>query len=131
MIDIVECSGFSEARRLCLPYSYPGERLPLICAMEAGAMVGCAALIQPSQCTSRSCSGVNVEVLPKHQRRGIGERLVSELVARAKHLGYERLQAVIRPDNEPSIHLFKKLGFEPAGDQGDMVRLERPSATGT
>lgn len=113
------------ARRLCLPYSHPGPRLPLLCAMRDGALVGCAALITPSQCTSSNCAGVNVEVLPERRRRGIGETLVRALGARAKALGYGRMQAVIDADNLATIGLFKKLGFEPTGEpEPGHVRLE-------
>lgn len=130
MVEILDCSETSEevaqeARRLCVPVGHPSTRLPLLCATSDGRLLGCTALIQPSQCTSANCAGVNVQVQRQHRRRGIGERLVTALMGRAQEIGYERLQAVIQPENRWSIHLFGKLGFEPAGQQETEVRLER------
>lgn len=75
MIEIFECFGDSEARRLC-PQLPRRATSSLDMRNEDGAIIGCAALIHPSQCTSASCAGVNVGVLPEHRKRGIGGMLV-------------------------------------------------------
>jgi L-amino acid N-acyltransferase YncA len=134
MVEIVDSRDATRAlaeqgRQVCLPVGHPSSQLPLLIATSDGEFIGCAALIQPSQCTTSKCAGVNVEMLPENRRQGIGEELVRTLMARARGLGYERVQALIRQDNLPSVRLFEKIGFEPAGKQEtEVVRLERTLA---
>jgi ribosomal protein S18 acetylase RimI-like enzyme len=48
-------------------------------------------------------------VLPAHQRRGIGARLLSELVARPP--GCARIVADVEPDNVKAVSFYRRHGF--------------------
>lgn len=48
-------------------------------------------------------------VLPAHQRRGIGARLLSELVARQP--GCARIIADVEPDNVNAVSFYRRQGF--------------------
>jgi ribosomal protein S18 acetylase RimI-like enzyme len=48
-------------------------------------------------------------VLPAHQRRGIGARLLSELVARQP--GCARIVAEVEPDNVKAVSFYRRHGF--------------------
>jgi ribosomal protein S18 acetylase RimI-like enzyme len=48
-------------------------------------------------------------VLPAHQRRGIGVRLLSELVARQP--GCMRIVAEVEPDNAKAVSFYRRHGF--------------------
>jgi ribosomal protein S18 acetylase RimI-like enzyme len=48
-------------------------------------------------------------VLPAHQRRGIGARLLSELVARQP--GCARIVADVEPDNVKAVSFYRRHGF--------------------
>jgi ribosomal protein S18 acetylase RimI-like enzyme len=48
-------------------------------------------------------------VLPAHQRRGIGARLLNELVARQP--GCKRIVADVEPDNVKAVSFYRRHGF--------------------
>jgi RimJ/RimL family protein N-acetyltransferase len=109
--------------RCCYPGS-PGERLPLLIG-RLGTFVGCAALINPSDCSSANCAGVNVHVLPEFRQSGFATQLVEALLTEARDLGYERIQARISAGNEASVGLFTKLGFVEVAREAAGICMER------
>ena len=59
----------------------------------------------------RATAEISVYVVPTHQGRGVGKRLLSEAVRRGRDFGLKTLLGFIFVHNEPSLHLFEKLGF--------------------
>jgi RimJ/RimL family protein N-acetyltransferase len=59
-------------------------------------------------------------LLPAYHRQGYGVESVRAMLewARAEH-GVRRFRASVSPDNERSLHLIGKLGFERIGEQWD------------
>ncbi len=57
----------------------------------------------------------SVYVHPEAQGRGIGQALMTELIARARTLGKHAMVAAIEAGNAGSLKLHQRLGFEPAG----------------
>jgi L-amino acid N-acyltransferase len=57
----------------------------------------------------------SVYVSAKHRRRGAGKRLLEEIVRLAREQNYHVLVGVIDSQNEVSINLHKRLGFQLAG----------------
>lgn len=55
---------------------------------------------------------VSIYVGPQHQRRGVGQRLLTEAIRRAPSLGLKSLLGFIFAHNEPSLRLFEGLGFQ-------------------
>ena len=53
-----------------------------------------------------------IAVEPAHQRLGIGQRLVIELLNAAREKGMTCATLEVRAGNEAAIQLYKKLGFE-------------------
>ena len=54
----------------------------------------------------------NVAVAPDHQRRGIGRRLMTELLDVAKMKGMSCATLEVRAGNAPALHLYESLGFD-------------------
>ena len=54
----------------------------------------------------------NVAVLPSHRKRGIGDQLVSSMIALAKEREISKIMLEVRASNEAAIHLYEKYGFE-------------------
>jgi ribosomal protein S18 acetylase RimI-like enzyme len=48
---------------------------------------------------------------PGHQRRGIGQRLIEESIARLDSNGVHELHLAVTPGN-PAVRLYQRLGFE-------------------
>ena len=54
----------------------------------------------------------NVAVLPSYRKQGIGDCLVSSMIALAKEKEISRIMLEVRASNEAAIHLYEKYGFE-------------------
>ena len=57
----------------------------------------------------------NVAVSPRARRRGIGDRLLDSLIARAEALSLSFVTLEVRESNAPAIGLYRKHGFNPVG----------------
>ncbi|MCG7408950.1 ribosomal protein S18-alanine N-acetyltransferase [Paenibacillus sp. ACRRX] len=57
----------------------------------------------------------NIAVHPDFRRRGWGEWLLRELIARAIALGMVKMTLEVRVTNLTAQHLYRKFKFEPAG----------------
>lgn len=53
----------------------------------------------------------NIAVHPDWRRRGIGERLLKQLMAEAKERGADRMTLEVRKSNWSARYLYEKLGF--------------------
>lgn len=70
---------------------------------------------------------VGIGLLPLHRGKGLGTRLLREVVSWAERRGLYRLVALTRHDNIPALRLFRSRGFRVAGVQnGEWTVLELP-----
>jgi L-amino acid N-acyltransferase YncA/predicted O-methyltransferase YrrM len=81
------------------------------------------------RCAYRGTAEISVYVHEKFRRRGVGQRLLEEAIARAPSLGITALIGLIFGHNEPSLKLFQRFGFErwgffPAVAQLDGVKRD-------
>ena len=87
---------------------------PLSCwlvAEEQGTVVGYVG----SQSVLDGADVMNIAVDPNFRRQGIGEQLISALVAKLKENQIICLLLEVRVSNEPAIALYEKLGFVQVG----------------
>jgi phosphinothricin acetyltransferase len=93
-----------------------GDAYPTMVAEEAGDVVAWGAL---SQYKSRPAWAPTVEVAiyvePQHTGKGIGPRLMADLLAAARRSGYHSAVSQIVGDNEPSLTLAERAGFSEVG----------------
>jgi phosphinothricin acetyltransferase len=64
------------------------------------------------RCAYRGTAEISVYVDEEFRRRGVGQRLLEQAIARASSLGITALVGLIFGHNEPSLKLFERLGFE-------------------
>jgi phosphinothricin acetyltransferase len=81
------------------------------------------------RCAYRGTAEISVYVDEQFRRRGVGQRLLEEAVARSPSLGITALVGLIFGHNEPSLKLFQRFGFErwgffPAVAQLDGVKRD-------
>lgn len=57
----------------------------------------------------------NVAVAKKSQNKGIGKRLVSEMLNKTKEAGVRTLFLEVRLSNDAAIHVYEQAGFERCG----------------
>jgi len=63
----------------------------------------------------RSTAEISLYVAPKFQRQGVGQTLLSHAIEYAPKVGIRTLLGIAFAENEPSVALFKKFGFEQWG----------------
>lgn len=93
-----------------------GDQHPVIIAELDGQVVGWGSL---SAYHARSAYRHTVEnsiyIHHHHHRRGLGARLLAELIVRARHLGHHAIIAGADAEQSASIALHLKFGFKPVG----------------
>jgi len=96
---------------------------PAVVAVIDGLIVGFGSL---TRFRSRPAYSTTVEdsvyLLPGHEGRGIGRRLLDELVALADGHGFHTVIARISGGNEASIALHRACGFELVGVEREVGR---------
>ena len=87
----------------------------LVC-QEGDQLLGWAAISPVSQrCIYQGVGEVSVYVSEENRGMGVGEVLLKELINISEKEGIWTLQAGIFPENESSLQLHKKLGFQEVG----------------
>lgn len=65
-----------------------------------------------------------IAILKRAWGRGLGYKLVSELIRLAKQAGYEQLELEVVASNTAAISLYKKLGFRVYGERPNSFKLK-------
>jgi GNAT superfamily N-acetyltransferase len=94
-----------------------GRNLPLLALLNS-QIAGVATLHQQLGGWKRHIGRVSVLVLPQFRGRGLARALVAEIVAVARNLGLEKVEAEFIGDQEAAVKMFALLGFS------NLVRLE-------
>jgi len=63
----------------------------------------------------QSTAELSLYVAPVYQRQGIGQALLQAAIARSPSLGLKTLVGLIFAENQPSLRLFEKFGFQQWG----------------
>lgn len=96
-----------------------------IVAESGNTIAGWAALTPVSdRCVYAGIAEVSVYVAQKHRRKGIGLKLLNELISLSEAEGLWSLQSGIFPENKPSIELHKKAGFRIIGFREKIGKLD-------
>ncbi len=96
---------------------------PVFVACIEDTIVGWAALSAYSgRCGYRHTAEISVYVHHDHHRQGIGGALLQHLIDSAKQLGHHTLIALITADQQSSLCLHAKLGFERVGQLNQVGR---------
>lgn len=95
-----------------------------VVAEEDGEVVGWAALSPVSdRCAYGGVAEVSIYVDTDRRGRGIGRRLLEELIATSEEEGIWTLQAGMFPENEASLALHRRVGFRVVGRRERLGRL--------
>ena len=88
----------------------------LVALEENETVTGWAALTPVSgRCVYAGVAEVSVYIHPDHQGKGIGKRLMVELISQSEEHNLWTLQAGIFPENNASLKLHEQLGFRKIG----------------
>lgn len=81
------------------------------------------------QLSTRTSLGIHLArlaVLPDAQGKGVGKRLVVDLIEKSVKRGLQRFTVNTQSDNPRSLILYKKLGFEETGERYPVYLFETP-----
>ncbi|MCI0745152.1 MAG: GNAT family N-acetyltransferase [Verrucomicrobia subdivision 3 bacterium] len=98
-----------------------GRNLPLL-ALCDGQIVGDATLHQQLGGWKRHIGRVSVLVHPKYRGRGLAKTLVTDVIAIARSLGLEKVEAEFIGGQDAAIKMFALLGFTTLARLPDYVK---------
>lgn len=100
------------------------ERHPVTVAVRAGKVIGWASINPFSpRAAYRFVGDLSVYVEREARRAGAGQRLMQDLIPRAKGLQYHKLVLTTFP-HLPAVKLYEKLGFRHVGDYREQGLLD-------
>lgn len=67
---------------------------------------------------------ISIYVDPGYQRRGIGQALLQQAIVRSPALGIKTLLGFIFADNQPSLRLFERFGFQRWGHLPGVAKFD-------
>lgn len=91
-----------------LPGQYAPPRGRLVLAKRDAIAVGCAAI---REVTSHVCEMKRLYVQPSARAAGLGRRLVGQLIAEARSIGYKQIVLDTLPSMDAAQQLYERLGF--------------------
>lgn len=115
--DLEEVSRL-EASIFSMPWSKEGfaaslamENGVFLVAEEEGVIIGYCGMIASIE----EGEITNVAVAPQARRRGVGDKLIQEIICCAKVRGINRIVLEVRVSNTGAIHLYEKNQFVSVG----------------
>jgi len=98
--------------------------VPQLVAFTGDEVVGWCDISPMSFEGFKHCGRLGMGVHKDFRRRGIGQRLVDQTIAKAKQQGIERIELEVFASNVPAISLYKKVGFEVEGVKKNARKLD-------
>lgn len=111
--------------RLAWFHEHSPEQYPFWVAESEGRVIGWLDFKKfLPRSAYRGTAEISVYIDEEFRRRGVGQRLLEQAIARAPSLGIRALVGLIFGHNEPSLKLFQCLGFERWGFFPGVARLD-------
>jgi ribosomal protein S18 acetylase RimI-like enzyme len=112
--------GQYQARRTHYALHYPGAEHCVIIAEghDAGSWM--------VHRTPTEILLVNIELLPEHRSQGLGTALLGNLIAEAK-IACLPLCLSVHEENRAAIRLYRRLGFDPCGNENGYLKMRYKS----
>lgn len=113
-------------RRLPWFRAHSQDRHPLwVMEGDGGSIAGWLSFNEfVPRCAYQGTAELSVYVAEQYRRQGVGRRLLTEALARARSLEINALLGLIFAHNGPSLKLFEQFGFERWGFLPRVARLD-------
>lgn len=94
----------------------------LFVAKDGGRIIGDASLSRmPRRMQHRGDLGIGV--LREYWNRGVGSRLLAEVIRFAKENAFDGIDLQVRSDNAAARHLYEKFGFQTFGTHPSFFKI--------
>jgi RimJ/RimL family protein N-acetyltransferase len=100
------------------------NRVPRVVAKTEGRLVGWCDICPLWPATMRHRGSLGMGVLPEFRGQGVGKRLLESCLDLARRAGITRVELEARSDNEPALHLYRRMGFELEGVKRRGMRVD-------
>jgi ribosomal protein S18 acetylase RimI-like enzyme len=97
---------------------------PQLVAMDDGVVVGWCDITRNTRPTKAHCGLLGMGLLPEHRGKGIGTRLMTEIMERAGARGLHRVELEVFEENSAAIALYRKFGFKEEGRKAHAVMID-------
>ncbi len=64
----------------------------------------------------------SIAVHPTHQRKGLGELLISDLIKRSESIQSNQMRLEVKDTNEPAKAFYKSMGFKTEGNRSNFYK---------
>lgn len=119
------CSQPSELNEKAVIQTIQDSQSIYLVAEHEGEIIGHAFLESYTLQSLRHIADLNIAVHLGWQNKGIGRRLLEQLIDRAKKSPViEKIQLNVRASNTPAISLYKKMGFQEEGRLKNRVKVK-------
>jgi phosphinothricin acetyltransferase len=97
-------------------FSHYNDNHPLVVYEVNDCIAGYASLseFRSKEGYKNTCE-LSVYIAPEYQNRGIGQKLMQHMIELGREIGFHTIVSVITTDNEVSVRIHEKLGFELCG----------------
>lgn len=93
-------------------------------ALADGKVAGCCGYTE----SCREATIDNVVVSEEFRNKGVGQRMLEELIAEGETAGIEAFTLEVRVSNSPAIHVYEKFGFRSEGIRPGFYEKPREDA---
>ncbi len=107
-LDTSLCFQEFKEELITLPGKYAPPEGCLLMAVADGTPAGCIALRSLGY---RICEMKRLYIYPRFQGKGLGKRMVQEVIRRAREMGYTTMRLDTLPSMERAIALYTSVGF--------------------
>jgi ribosomal protein S18 acetylase RimI-like enzyme len=93
-------------------------------ALDGDRVVGWADIFRAWPPALAHCGSLGMGVHPDFRGQGLGQRLLSACIAKARQQGITRIELETRVDNERAVRLYEKLGFVHEARRKNAMRFD-------
>lgn len=112
-----------EQERAYLESMSEANKQVFLLAREEGGIIGTATLMGYARPRMAHRGEISISVRKSAWGKGIGTRLMEELISRARQFSMEIISLEVRSDNKRAIGLYRKFGFEAIGTFDGFMKI--------
>jgi ribosomal protein S18 acetylase RimI-like enzyme len=121
-LAFVEAPPLNSTREFVL--SNIANDVPQFVAISGDEVIGWCDILPMGFEGFTHCGRLGMGLRKGFRRRGTGQRLVDQTIAKARQRGIERIELEVFASNVPAISLYKKVGFEVEGVKKNARKLD-------
>jgi len=72
---------------------------------------------------------LSIAVRKEYRRRGMGKKLMGEVIGLMRKRGVERIALTVEPENTDAVEAYRRMGFETTGTEQDYFGEGEPRTT--